>query len=365
MIRNKTVFALSSLAMAASAVIYVAPAMAQTSVTVSGLIDVEVNSQTNSTTGQRVSSINGADGGPNGGMQTSYFQFAGDEDLGGGLKASFALGTFVQPGNGSSGRFNGDVLFSRDANVSLKGGFGGVTLGRQINPVFLSTLIFNPFADSFSYSPIIQQTYATTGGQPQFGAGSGFAVNSADTGYSNAVSYSTPNFEGLSAELLYSLSGANGQSSSFSANALYFHGPFAATVAYEDTTVTGPSNNTFTLGGAYPVGTKQKVSQLGASYDFAPVKLFLQYQHTETTLTAVAETKLNTLQAGATVAAGQGNFMLSYAKTGGVLDHKTYALGYDYNLSKSTDIYTAYMNDKELLYAYAISSFGVGVRHRF
>ncbi|PRC91317.1 porin [Solimicrobium silvestre] len=337
-------------------VCFLIPAMAQTNVTVSGLVDAEVNSQTSASTGQHTTSINGLSPGPNGGMQSSYLQFAGNEDLGGGMKASFTLGTFFRPGMGSDGRFDGDPLFSRDANVSLSGDFGGVTLGRQISPLYLSTLLFNPFADSFSYSPIIQHTYYA------FSAGN---VISADSGYSNAISYSTPNFSGLSAKLLYSLSGESGVAGSFSGNLLYFNGPFAATVAYENSTVSGTSNNTYTLGGGYPAGTTQKIAQLGASYDFAPVKLFFQYQNTDTTQTGLASLTLDTFQLGTSIAMGQGNVLASYAKTGGAIDHKTFSVGYDYNLSKSTDIYMAYMNDQATAYAYTLSSVGIGIRKRF
>ena len=355
MFRNRLVFPLSAVAIAAAA--FASPAMAQTSVTLSGMIDAEINTQTLAANGNRVTSINGPAAGPNGGLQTSYFQFAGDEDLGGGMKASFALGGFFRPGTGQSGRFDGDTLFSRDADISLSGDFGKVTMGRQINPQFLSMLIFNPFADSFGFSPIIQQTYYA------FSAGN---VWSPDTGYSNAVSYSTPNFSGLSAEMLYSLSGQNGQTGSFSGNVLYFHGPFAATFAYERSNVADSNaNNTYTLGGGYPVGTTEKIAQLGASYDFSVVKVFAQYFNTKTDPVGSASTNYNTYQLGATVTAGQGRVLASYAHTGSNVDHKTFSLAYDYDLSKRTDLYVAYMNDDANAYTDTINSFSIGMRHRF
>jgi predicted porin len=355
MISKKSITALSAMILAASAALYVAPAMAQTSVKISGDIDVELNSQTSAATGQRATTINGASFGPNGGMQTSYFQISGDEDLGGGMKAGFALGSFIQPAIGVQGRFPGDPLFSRDANISLSGDFGKITAGRQINPMFLSMLLFNPFADSFGYSPIIQQTYYA------FAAGN---VLSTDTGYSDAVSYSTPNFSGFSARLLYSLSQESGVSGSFSGNALYFNGPFAATFAYESSTVSA-ANNTFSLGGGYPAGTTEKVAQLGVSYELTPVKLFLQYLNSDTSPPGVASTSYNTFQFGGKMEVGKGYILASYAKTGGIIDHKTFSLAYDYYLSKSTDLYAAYMNDQAAAYANTIDSLGIGMRHRF
>ncbi|MBS0401302.1 MAG: porin, partial [Proteobacteria bacterium] len=46
------------------------------------------------------------------------------------------------------------------------------------------------------------------------------------------------------------------------------------------------------------------------------------------------------------------------------LDRKTFTLGYDYYLSKRTDVYAMYMNDR-ITSQTTGNSFGVGVRHRF
>ncbi len=343
---------LAGFALAATAAALSFNASAQTSVTVSGAIDLGVNTQTSAATGQRTTSLQ------NGGYQTSFLQFSGSEDLGGGMKADFRHGTFFQANNGTDGRFPGDSFFSRDANIGLAGDFGRVTLGRQISPLYLSTLLFNPFDDSFAFSPIIQHTYNA------FAAGN---VVNADSGYSNAVSYSTPNFQGLSATFLYTVAGQIGISNSTSANVLYFHGPFAATVAYENTTT--DATNTFV--GAYQNGSTQKVAQLGMSYDFAPVKLFFQYEHNDTPLAVTggpatdATSSLNTFQLGAKINVGNGNLLASYAKTGGWVDHKTFSAGYDYNLSKRTDAYAMVMNDRAADYADTVNSFSVGIRHRF
>ena len=349
---SKHTAAFAATALAALAAAFSTDAAAQTSVTVSGVIDLDLNTQTTAATGDRATSLQ------NGGFQTSFLQFAGSEDLGGGMKADFRLGTFFQANNGVDGRFPGDSFFSRDANVGLSGDFGRVTLGRQISPLYLSTLLFNPFDDSFAFSPIIQHTYNA------FAAGN---VINADSGYSNAVSYSTPDMQGLSATVLYTVAGQIGVSNSYSANLLYFHGPFAATLAYENTTT--DSTNSFV--GAYQPGSTQKVAQVGLSYDFAPVKLFFQYEHNDTPLAVTggaptdAASGLNTVQVGAKINVGAGNILASYAKTGGWVDHKTLSVGYDYDLSKRTDVYVMGMNDQAADYANTVNSFSVGIRHRF
>ena len=343
---------IAGISLAAAAAVFSIGASAQSSVTVSGVIDIDANTQTSAATGQRINSLQ------NGGYQTSFFQIAGTEELGGGMKADFHLGSFFQANNGQDGRFPGDTLFSRDANVDLAGGFGRVTLGRQISPLYLSTLLFNPFDDSFAFSPIIQHTYNA------FAAGN---VINADSGYSNAIAYSTPDIQGLSATVLYTMAGQIGQTNSWSANVLYFHGPFAATLAYENTNT--DATNSFV--GAYQVGSTQKVAQVGVSYDFNPVKVYFQYEHNDTPLAVTggpvtdASTSLSTFQVGTKINVGQGNILASYAKTGGWVDHKTFSVGYDYDLSKRTDVYVMGMNDQAADYANTVNSFSVGIRHRF
>ena len=112
-----------------------------------------------------------------GGMTTSYFGFKGGEDLGGGLKANFALTSFFQMNNGSQGRFGGDTMFSRDSNVGLSGSFGSFTVGRGLAPNFLPTVIFNPFGDSFTFSPLVLHANV-----PLFNGTGWSATTPADTG---------------------------------------------------------------------------------------------------------------------------------------------------------------------------------------
>lgn len=113
------------LALALASCMVAGSAMAQSSVTVSGLVDAYVGSMKNSgDTGSKATVGSG-------GMTTSWIGFKGIEDLGGGLRAEFALTSFFQADTGAYGRFGGDNLFSRDANVGLAGDFGRVSLGRD------------------------------------------------------------------------------------------------------------------------------------------------------------------------------------------------------------------------------------------
>ena len=98
-------------------------AMAQSSVSVYGLLDVWVGSQKNTTNGVTAGSFGKM--ASNEGLATSRLGFMGTEDLGGGLKANFQIETTVgldQPAATSLG--------DRQSWVGLSGGFGEVQLGR-------------------------------------------------------------------------------------------------------------------------------------------------------------------------------------------------------------------------------------------
>jgi predicted porin len=77
---------------------------------------------------------------------------------------------------------------------------------------------------------------------------------------------------------------------------------------------------------------------------------------------------VNTGQGGVTVPLGVGSVMASYAysRSNGGLDqtHKSWAIGYDYPLSKRTDVYAAYLNDKYTSMSSG-DTYGVGIRTKF
>ena len=88
-------------------------ATAQSNVSLYGLIDLSVG---------RTQAPGGAssDGIDSGRMTTSYWGARGNEDLGGGLKAVFALESFMRSDTGSAGRFNADTFWARNAFVGLE-----------------------------------------------------------------------------------------------------------------------------------------------------------------------------------------------------------------------------------------------------
>ena len=287
-----------------------------------------------------------------GNMSTSFIGFRGTEDLGGGLKAKFALDHFLRLDSGSPGRFNGDAFWARDAYVGLSGAFGTTVLGRNTTPLFVSTLLFNAFGDSFGFSPSIRQLFTPGPTMPAF---------LGDTGWNNSLAYASTDYDGLSWNLIGNLGegAAGAQGKNLGANALYFNGPFAATAAWQKV-----RNGAF---GAPAGFASQTAWQLGTSYQLPVAKLYAQYSEVSTA--AAVNDKTRIWNFGGAVPLGPGRVLAQYgtarAKLAGVeTTNKTLTLGYDYTMSKLTDLYGVYMNDKVSGLANA-NTLAAGVRVRF
>jgi predicted porin len=327
--------------------------LSSTNVQLYGLMDAYIaNEKTAAGSAMRV------DGG---GMTTSFWGIKGSEDLGGGMKAVFALESFISNDTGGAGRFPGDGYFARSAFVGVEAGFGKVTLGRNTTPYFVSTLLANPFGDSFAFSPEILRTYA----------GRGYVIG--DTGWGNSIAYSG-NFGGVGVNAIYTLgdeSFAHSGGKGFGLSANYFAGPLMLSAAYQ-TKNASPAAPAIAFG-------KQNAFRLGAAYNFGAFKLFGSYQGISDkdglNTAGLANGTHNGFQIGASAKAGPGDLLVSYGRTkssaGVVSDSRNvYALGYDYNLSKRTDVYAVYYKDggySSLAPAWngSIERIGFGVRHKF
>ena len=349
---TKTLMALSAALLCASA------AHAQSSVQLTGVVDMYAGSlKFAGDTGKRnvVES---------GGLTTSWIGFQGTEDLGGGLKAKFNLGAFLRADTGTPGRFNNDPFFSRDANVALEGGFGAVEIGRGKAPNFLPTILSNPLGDSFVFSPLVRHANVPLFNGAGWGAPGSRVLGRttpSDTGWSNQITYTTPSFGGLKANLHYQFgeqTGANDSKKNVGLNFLYFGGPLTLTGFYERDQISNPSAPNTVL------ANTRKNWMLGGAYDFTVAKAFLSYGEVDEDNT---NAKGKTAQVGASVPLGGGKVLASYAQTKlQPVDQsrKTFTVGYDYNLSKRTDAYLMVMHDRITSFESG-NSFGIGVRHRF
>ncbi|WHZ12377.1 MAG: Outer membrane porin [Burkholderiaceae bacterium] len=339
-------------------------AFAQSSVTLSGLVDAFAGSMQPAGS-QRTTVLGSA------GMSTPYWGVSGTEDLGGGMNAEFNLASFFRTNTGATGRFNGnETMFSRDAYVGLKGGFGTVHLGRDLAPNFLPTVLFNAFGDSFTFSPIVLHANV-----PLFNGTGWPSLNAGDTGWSNQIRYVTPNIGGLTASLDYQIGGVAGDNSqhNIGANFLYFNGRFGLGGFVHQVRVNNPLPGT--LGNVELGFSQQNAWMLSGKAGFGIVNVYANYEQTrnDNYNGPAGNADSKTWSLSADIAAGPGKVMVAYASTKWTtsptssLDgakRGTASLGYDYILSKRTDLYAVYMNDKITNYNTG-NSFGVGMRHRF
>ncbi|TAK83596.1 MAG: porin [Aquabacterium sp.] len=365
MIRKSHGVALAALALAASG------AFAQSSVKIYGLLDVsfgsykpayvEIAGQKIAANGQPVAtpSVN------SGQMTTSFIGFSGSEDLGGGLKAEFALESFLAADTGGTLNNNGGGFWGRASWVGLSGSFGKVTIGQYDNPLFTFGYTYDPFGSSMAFSPTMRH-YNYIG---QTGYGTGF-----DTGWVNSITYETPNLSGFTgvAQYAFKETTLNDAKNGFTLAGFYNAGPLSLSAVY----VQGALSNS-------PVGSwlqDDKVFAFGGSYDFGAAKLFATYSQVKATKGLATSTSIvdfggsvkdKIWQLGVSIPAGPGSVLASYGQAkvkqdgfdGSVTD-KVFSLAYDYNLSKRTDAYVVYSNNKQTDLEGG-NSFVVGIRHNF
>lgn len=270
-------------------------------------------------------------------MTTSYLGLRGSEDLGGGLRANFAIEHFMRPDTGAAGRFGADGFWTRSAFVGLSGGFGAVTIGRTTTSLFVQTLAFNAFGDAFGFSPSIRHYFAP-------------ATATGDTGWSDAVRYVSPRAGGASFTLHAAEPGNDGGGRNYGASAGWSGGPAALGLAWQSVKRGSAVNDTRTW-------------QLAGSYDLKAVKLFAQAGHVDDT---TARNSYRITGLGATVPMGSGKFLFQHGRVNAekTADRSTTSIGYDHDLSKRTDIYAVGMADK-LTGTGTGRSYALGVRHRF
>ena len=324
-------------------------AFAQSTVTIYGLLDANINSTKDSNvTNTRIDS---------GGIQTSRFGLKGSEDLGGGLKANFKLesgfriDTGAIPNNGPTN----SSLFSRQSWVGVSGGFGEVQLGKMWTPYDdlqgLGAAAFN--ANIFAPAAYVWQS------------------NNYNDRPGNSIYYASPNFGGFSGAVMYSL-GENKTATVSAGNVTSFRigyegGPIAVGLGYQ----------TEKANGAAP--TTAKFTQLNASYDLGVAKLLAAYGNVKD---AGGVPKTNEYQIGVdfpvssalTLSVGYATSKSTGLKAltpNGSTETKGNGLGLGalYALSKRTNLYAGLNNSKITGQNAAgdnkINVYALGVRHTF
>ena len=338
---------------AALAVLAVASAgaSAQSNVTLFGIVDANVRSVKNGDSDLKSLST--------GGLSSSRLGVRGVEDLGGGLRALFWLEHGFNPDTGSQS--DAARFWNRRATVAINGSFGELRLGRDFTPTYLGFSDYDAFGSN------------GLGATDKFINALGTNADTL-TRSDNLLSYYLPPMGGLFAQ--FSLApGENVAGKKYYGGRIgYIAGPLNVSASLGQTKVTASSAGVDTF----------KISEIGASYDFKVVKLTGFYSQTK-----FGDLERVTINVGALVPLGSGTLRLSYidADASGLTaarvsteanDGKQLAIGYVYDLSKRTSLYTTYAridNKGSATFAVATppavpagrdsSGYEFGIRHRF
>jgi predicted porin len=303
--------------MALAAVALVASTAAMAQVTMYGAVDTSVVG------GSGINANMDGTGNWNG----TIYGFKGSEDLGGGMKAGFALENGFSAATGAQangGMPSGDVttasgvdrtatrVFNRQANVSLGGEFGTVKLGLQLSPFIAGSLggyVNNN--ESFYVPALVMGSASPTG------------TSGGDTGgffIPNAVSYSVT-AGGISASVLGQLSNGTQNQEYTAATAGTSFGDVSVNASYQSRGSTADGYTSYNLNAATTVaglkvagGYTNHDPKASAGVTSTTYNVGAQYPLTESL-----------------------NASLQYASSTG---SKSLAnIGLQYNLSKSTYVY--------------------------
>jgi predicted porin len=292
-------------------------ASAQSSVTIYGIVDAAIERRdTGAANGTSTAVASGNQSG-------SRIGFRGVEDLGNGLKATFTLESQV---NVDTGGHDTNALFGRRAVVGLQGAFGGITVGREYTPV----------ADIAGLSDINGQgLYGTN--LSMFG---GFGTSRLTRRISNSVNYKSNSLSGFR---------------------------FGAAYGAGETT-TGPSQNLvgfsadYTIGALYVGGAYQTYERLGVEDDKEYIiGAALKFGDFEVKGNWARANMANAVTSGAgflhdftqyniggSYAVGANKFFTNFQRnelTNGAKGN-AWSLGYTYSLSKRTNFYAAYAQQR-------------------
>lgn len=297
-------------------------ALAQTNVTMYGLLDTGLIRETGGA-GGNVTKLS------NGGQNGSRLGFRGTEDLGDGKSAVFVLESGFDVGNGNS--LQGGALFGRQAYVGLKDKtLGTLTFGRQFSAVNNALAVIDPFGLGLAGAAI---NLMSVGSKTAARGGPGLSR------MNNAIKYSAPAVGGLSGEFSYAMgevAGNNSASRQLDGSIDYVAGPLTATISHNRASdVTASSTAAVTL--------------LGFKYNFGVAIVSLAAAVNKGAFSGLADIPnpdSRDYLVGVTVPVGVGTILASYIqkqdRSGAANDANQIAVGYIYALSKRTNLYTSF-----------------------
>ncbi|EGD03556.1 porin [Burkholderia sp. TJI49] len=305
---------------------------AQSSITLFGAVDANVRYISYSSGHGSAVSMGSFGGSP------SFFGLLGKEDLGNGYRATFRIDAGFVPATGQSAVSAWNLpFFDRSAWVGLESGFGTLHFGRDWSPTYTNMWTYDP-------------TYNL--GVGNLAHLSNLLSRAIVPNYewnANSITYYTPqNRYGVSAALQVALRGdglgcagndvcSTTIGSFVGARIAYDKGPFEIAAALGQTGITHTTVAPQSSG-------KWTQANLGASYDFKFTKLMLALN--DETLIGLHERRASI---GVQVPVGVNYAWASYgvtrtgssAQAAGLYGAQAFALGFVYNLSKTTSAYAS------------------------
>jgi predicted porin len=326
-------------------------ASAQSSVTIYGSLDMSV---AKSTGGCGYAANNGGSSGvcqTKGGSGDAWtvqqangsrLGFRGDEDLGGGLSAQFQIEHRFSPDIGAAG--NANAFWQGRSYVQLSSAAAGrVYLGRDYSPAFWPAVLSDPFG----WDGVGQIGANAWAGyiEPNQGQGNGVRT-------SNTVGYKSPNLGGLTVQAAVGLSESTGAGRNNGFNVQYGAGPIYAAMGYEKIS-----------GGTQMDGNG--VTNFALHYDFGPAKLMGYYAKAKIGPNGSLGSTM--LSIGALAPIGSGTLKAAWFRVdpeGNDNNNSKIGLGYDYPLSKRTNVYADLGLSRADLQKNN-TSYAFGVKHTF
>lgn len=344
-------------------------AMAQSSVTLYGVLDVQVgslnieNAKNVATSSVRTTKMD------SGNVNGSRWGLKGSEDLGGGLSAIFDLQSGFSLDTGASAQ--GGLLFGRQAVVGFQGGFGKVVVGRAILPFYdnegMNDVMMNSSLSAQSNVMRTANNWGSAGNNGTLAAFESSALAAYTLRGNNAFRYDTPNMSGFVGALAYSMDEKVALTPAVtSASLVYAGGPISGVLAYQQEK---PYQQTAGL------ASDRNFLRLSGQYDFGMIIAKAGYGRADN-VNYVNDAKTNEYQLGL-------DYKLSptVLLSGGIASSKddalgaapevkrtAFTLGGKYTLSKRTFFYGGYeagKQEKSGTPDAKQSIFAVGVQHRF
>lgn len=249
----------------------------------------------------------------------------GTEDLGGGLKAGFVIEHGFSADTGAAD----GTFWGRESTVSLAGSFGTVRLGNM------------PASEAyFATADYVSMHNHDTGSSAD--ALYGFVAVGA---LQSAIAYTSPTLNGLRLDLQYGFKETTKTDSPLSLAASYDAGPLHLGFGYEDY-------------------AGNKSTAVRALYEMGAITVGGYLER------GSGDTRFNNVRVSAMFTSGAQEYHVNFGQRGDTNDVadtslNQFTLGYNYNLSKRTKLYTYYTRLDTDIAGVDFNSFALGIRHNF